>query len=165
VSRRDADRTGAKILRMECRLDVREYGLETAAADDAAPARREGRARRRAVPIGVILVAALAACGGGSSGQGSGHSSNDLDLQAARMAAIGGCQAVSTAFSAPAASGASAAQLQAIQNAFNNTSGSTYPGVDPLLRTLLAASTPVAATRAVGDLQRWCLRQGFAPQR
>jgi hypothetical protein len=38
------------------------------------------------------------------------------------MAAIGGCQAVSTAIGAPPPQGATPQELQAIQDAFNNTS-------------------------------------------
>ncbi len=74
------------------------------------------------------------------------------------MAAIAGCQAVSTASAAPG--GATADQLQAIQNAFNGTPGLVYPG-----RRLLASSSPAATSHAVGDLQRWCASHGLAPQR
>lgn len=110
----------------------------------------------------ILLAAVLAACGGTSSGSSSGRGSSDLDLQAARMAAIGGCQVVSIAESAPPAQGATSDQLRAIQGAFNNTSGPVYPGVSPLLRNLLDASTPAATTRAVHTLQQWCTSHGFA---
>ncbi len=118
---------------------------------------------RRALTIAVLLVGVLAACGGGSSGSSSDRGSSDQDLQAARMAAIAGCQAVAIASTAPGA--ATAQQLQAIPDAFNGTSGVAYPGTGPLLRRLLTASSPAARLQAVSDLQRWCASRGFAPQR
>ena len=119
----------------------------------------------RATTTGLILLTVLTACGGGSSGQSSARGSSDLDLQAARMAAIGGCQAVSAAIGAPPPQGATSQELQAIQDAFNNTSGPVYPGAGPLLRSLLDASTPAAKAQAVQKLQGWCTSNGFAAKR
>ena len=82
----------------------------------------------------------------------------------ARMAAIGGCQLVSTAISAPTPQGPTSEALQGIQDAFNNTPGPVYPGAAPLLRSLLDASTPAAKAQAVQKLQGWCMRNGLAAQ-
>jgi hypothetical protein len=81
------------------------------------------------------------------------------------MAAIGGCQTVSTALGAPPPQGATPQELQAIQDAFNNTPGPPYPGAAPLLRSLLDASTPAAKAQAVQKLEGWCASNGFAAKR
>jgi hypothetical protein len=113
---------------------------------------------RRTLMTGLILLAVLTACGGASSNQSSGRG-NDLDIQAARMAAIGGC---SLAVGAQPAQGTTSPQLLAIQNAFYNTSGPVYPGAAPLLLAIRYASTPAAETQALHRLQQWCATQGFA---
>jgi hypothetical protein len=119
----------------------------------------------RTATTGLLLLAVLTACSGGSSGQNLGRASNDLELQAARNAAIGGCQEVAIAEGAPPTQGASSGELQAIQDAFNSSPGPVYPGAGQLLRALLDASTPAAKTQAVHKLQQWCVSRGFAATR